>query len=55
MKEVATELASLITSLNLGNEEMPIEECVLLAGKEMHSRLWLSSWILHAVEKFIWV
>ena len=31
MKEVANELASLISSLNLGNEGMPIEECVQLA------------------------
>ena len=42
MKEVANELASLISSLNIGNEEMLIEKYVQLAGKEMHSSSWLS-------------
>ena len=32
MKEVENELASLISSLNLGSEEMHIEEYVQLAG-----------------------
>jgi hypothetical protein len=31
MKEVENELASLISSLNLGSEEMPVEEYVQLA------------------------
>ena len=31
MKEATNELASLITSLNLGSEEMPIEEYVQMA------------------------
>ena len=31
IKEVKNELVSLISSLNLGNEEMPIEEYVQLA------------------------
>ena len=35
MKEATNELASLISSLNLGSEEMPIEEYVQLAGEEI--------------------
>ena len=35
MNEVANELASLISSLNLGSEEMAIEEYVQLAGEEI--------------------
>jgi hypothetical protein len=35
MKEVANELASLISSLNLGSEKMPIEEFVQLLGEEI--------------------
>ena len=35
MKEAANELASLISSLNLGSEEMPIEESVQLVGEEI--------------------
>ena len=35
MKEATFELASLISSLNLGSEEMTIEEYVQLAGEEI--------------------
>jgi hypothetical protein len=35
MKEVENELASLISSLNLGSEEMPVEEYVQLAWEEI--------------------
>ena len=35
MKEVANELASLISSLNLGSKEMPIEEYVQLVEEEI--------------------
>ena len=35
MKEATNELASLISSLNLGSEEMPIEEYVQLAREEI--------------------
>ena len=35
MKEAINELASLISSLNLGSEEMPIEEYVQLAREEI--------------------
>ena len=35
MKEATHESASLISSWNLGNEEMPIEEYVQLAGEEI--------------------
>ena len=35
MKEATNELASFILSLNLGSEEMPIEEYVQLAGEEI--------------------
>ena len=33
MKEVANELASLVSYLNLGSEEMPFEENVRLVGE----------------------
>ena len=33
LKEAQNELASLISCLNLGSEEMPIEEYVQLGGK----------------------
>ena len=35
MKEATNELASLVSSLNLGSEEMPIEEYVKLAREEI--------------------
>ena len=35
MKEATNESASLVSSLNLGNEEMPIEEYVQLAWEEI--------------------
>ena len=35
MKEAANEIISLISSLKLGSEEMPIEECVQLAPQEI--------------------
>ena len=35
MKEATNELASLISSLNLGSVEMPIEEYVQLAREEI--------------------
>ena len=35
MKEVENELASLISSLNLGSEEMPVEEYMRLAWDEI--------------------
>ena len=34
MKEATNELAILVFSLNLGSEEMPIEEYVQLVGEE---------------------
>ena len=46
-------MASLVFSSNLGNEEMPIEEYVQLAGDEMRSASWLSCSIWHGVEKSI--
>ena len=33
MKEATNELASLVSSLNIGSEEMPFEEYVQLAGE----------------------
>jgi hypothetical protein len=35
LKEATNELASLVSSLNLGNEEMLIEEYVQLAGEKI--------------------
>jgi hypothetical protein len=35
MKEATNELASLVSSLNLGSEEMPIEKYVQLVGDEI--------------------
>ena len=35
MKDVSNEFASLISSLNLGSEEMPIKEYMQSAGKEI--------------------
>ena len=35
MKDVSNEFASLISSLNLGSEEMPIKEYMQLGGKEI--------------------
>ena len=35
MKEITNELASLISSLNFGSIEMPIEEYVQLVGEEI--------------------
>jgi hypothetical protein len=49
MKEAQNELASLISCLNLGSEEMPIEEYVQLGGEKllMESKTWLSWWAWH--------
>lgn len=57
MKESASELASLISSLNLGSEEMCIKEYVQLVEDEIvdASTTWMSWLIWHEVEKFIWV
>ena len=41
MKEATNELASLISSLNLGSKELPIEEYVQLAREEI---IELCSW-----------
>jgi len=35
MKEATNELASLVSSLNLGSEEMPIEKYVQLVGDDI--------------------
>ena len=35
MKQETNELASLVSSLNVGGEEMAIEECVQLVGEEI--------------------
>ena len=55
MKEEAIEFANLNSSLNIGNEERPIETYVQLVGEGIviQSRTWLSCWIWHKVEKSI--
>ena len=56
-KEVANEIASLISSLNLGSEEMSDEEHLQLVGEEIVKQRtsWLSWWIWHGVQYQIWV
>ena len=50
MKEATIKLASLMSSLNLGSEEMPIEEYVQLVGEEI-----VNVQYNNGVEKSIWV
>jgi hypothetical protein len=50
MKEATNELASLMSSLNLNNEEMPIEEYVQLIGEKI-----IDVEYNNGVEKSIWV
>ena len=56
IKEATNDLASLISSLNLRSEEMPIDEYMQLVGEEFvdveHNMVELVIW--HGVEKFIW-
>jgi hypothetical protein len=60
MKEIANELACLISCLNIGSEEISTKEYVEWAEEEIveQSISWLSSvswWIQYGVEKSIWV
>ena len=57
MKEIANELACLISCLNIGSEEMSIEEYVQWVGEDIveQSISWLSWWNQYGVEKSIWV
>ena len=48
MKEATNQLASRMSSMNLNNEEMPLEEYVQLVGEEIVESN-------NGVEKFIWV
>ena len=53
MKEASNEISSFISLLNLGSEEMPIEEYVQLAGEDNVDATWLRWWIWRGLEKSI--
>ena len=56
-KEATNNLASLISSLNFGSEDMPIEEYVQLVGEEIVDVEYTTAelWIWHGTDKSIWV
>ena len=57
MKEATTGLASLISSMNLGSEEMPIKEHVQLAREDIVDAKYCMGKLVDLawVEKSIWV
>lgn len=55
MKEVENDMITLISSMHLGSEEVPIEEYMQLQGRKllMQGTSWFSSRIWHGIEESI--